>query len=67
MLANPLFAIGGLAAKLDRFRVVAEQQRLTAEIWADAEIRAEAEGRVLWNPFKVNFESISTNVERLNE
>ena len=67
VLANPLFAIGGLAAKLDRFRVVAEQQRLTAEIWADAEIRAEAEGRVLWNPFKVNFESISTNVERLNE
>ena len=65
-LANPLFAVGGLAAKLDRFRVVAEQVRLTPEIWVDAEIRAEAQGRVLWNPFTVNFKSISTNIERMD-
>lgn len=66
VLANPLFAVGGLAAKLDRFRVVAEQVRLTPEIWVDAEIRAEAQGRVLWNPFTVNFKSISTNIERMD-
>ena len=65
VLANPLFAVGGLAAKLDRFRVVAEQVRLTPEIWADAEIHAEAQGRVLWNPFTVNFESLSTDYQQL--
>jgi hypothetical protein len=64
-LVNPLFAIGGLAAKLDQFKVVAEQERLTPEIWADAAIHAEAHGRVLWKKFTVHFESISTQFERV--
>ena len=59
-LANPLYAIGGLAAKLERFKVVAVQKRLTENIWADGEVRAEAAGRVLFDPFTVRFESDSS-------
>lgn len=59
-LANPLYAIGGLAAKLERFKVVALQKRLTSRVWADGEVRAEAAGRVLFDPFTVRFESKSS-------
>ena len=64
-LANPLYAIGGLAAKLERFKVVAVQKRLTAQIWTDGEVRAEASGRVLFDPFTVRFESKSSVFEPL--
>jgi len=64
-LANPLYAIGGLAAKLERFKVVALQKRLTSRVWADGEVRAEAAGRVLFDPFTVRFESTSSAFEPL--
>ena len=64
-LANPLYAIGGLAAKLERFKVVALQKRLTSRVWADGEVRAEAAGRVLFDPFTVRFESTSSDFEPL--
>ena len=64
-LANPLYAIGGLAAKLERFKVVAVQKRLTDRIWTDGEVRAEAAGRVLFDPFIVRFESVSSAFEPL--
>ena len=64
-LANPLYAIGGLAAKLERFKVVAVQKRLTSRVWADGEVRAEAAGRVLFDPFTVRFESTSSAFEPL--
>ena len=64
-LANPLYAIGGLAAKLERFKVVAVQKRLTSRVWTDGEVRAEAAGRVLFDPFTVRFESTSSSFEPL--
>ena len=64
-LANPLYAIGGLAAKLERFKVVAVQKRLTSRVWTDGEVRAEAAGRVLFDPFTVRFESKSSAFELL--
>jgi len=64
-LANPLYAIGGLAAKLDRFKVVAVQKRLTSRVWTDGEVWAEAAGRVLFDPFTVRFESTSSAFEPL--
>ena len=66
-LANPLYAIGGLAAKLERFKVVALQKRLTSRVWADGEVRAEAAGRVLFDPFTVRFESCPPPSSRSSE
>jgi hypothetical protein len=40
--------------------VVALQKRLTSRVWADGEVRAEAAGRVLFDPFTVRFESKSS-------
>ena len=47
-LINPLYAIGGLAGKLETFTVTAHQKRLTPKIWADWKVNARANGWFLW-------------------
>ena len=64
-LINPLFAIGGLAGKLETFQLTAMQKRLTPEIWADWKVSVAVHGRMLWNPFTIRFRSESSGFKRL--
>jgi len=66
-LVNPLFAIAGLAGKLDTFTVTAFQKRLTPEIWADWKVDARANGWFLWKTFIIHFRSESKGFERIDE
>ena len=64
-LANPLYAIGGLAAKLETFKLTAYQKRLTPKIWADWKVTADIHGRVLWKWSTIHFRSESSGFNRL--
>ena len=65
-LANPLYAVGGLAAKLETFKLNAHQKRLTPKIWADRKVTADIHGRVLWKWSTIHFRSESSGFKRLN-
>ena len=64
-LANPLYAVGGLAAKLETFKLTAYQKRLTPKIWADWKVTADIHGRVLWKWSTIHFRSESSGFKRL--
>ena len=64
-LANPLYAVGGLAAKLEAFKLTAYQKRLTPKIWADWKVTADIHGRVLWHWSTIHFRSESSGFKRL--
>ena len=64
-LANPLYAVGGLAAKLETFKLTAYQKRLTPKIWADWKVTADIHGRVLWKWSTIHFRSESSGFNRL--
>jgi len=64
-LANPLYALGGLAGKLETFQLTAMQKRLTPEIWADWKVSVAVHGRMLWDPFTIHFRSESSGFKRL--
>ena len=66
-LVNPLFAIGGLAGKLDTFKVTALQKRISSQVWVDWKVNAEANGWFLWKSFTVHFRSESTDFKRLEK
>ena len=66
-LMNPLFAIGGLAAKLETFKLTAHQKRLTAGIWADWRVTTHIRGRVLWEWSTIHFRSESTGFKQLRD
>jgi hypothetical protein len=64
-LANPLYALGGIAGKLETFQLTAMQKRLTPEIWADWKVSVAVHGRILWDPFTIHFRSKSSGFKRL--
>jgi len=64
-LINPLYAIGGLAGKLETFQLTAMQKRLTPEIWADWKVSVAVHGRMLWDSFTIHFSSESSGFKRL--
>ena len=64
-LANPLYAVGGLAAKLETFKLNAHQKRLTPKIWADWKVTADIHGRVLWKWSTIHFRSESSGFKQL--
>lgn len=66
-LANPLYAVGGLAAKLESFKLTAYQKRLTAGIWADWKVTADIHGRVLWEWSTIHFRSESSGFKQLGK
>ena len=64
-LANPLYALGGLAAKLNSFKLTAYQKRLTPNFWVDSKVNARIHGRVLWETKSIHFRSESTDFKLL--
>ena len=66
-LANPLYALGGLAAKLNSFKLIAYQKRLTPNFWVDWKVDTRIHGRVLWETKSIHFRSESTGFKRLEK
>tara|TARA_B100001964_G_C14162244_1_gene567329 strand:- start:423 stop:1370 length:948 start_codon:yes stop_codon:yes gene_type:complete len=64
-LKNPLYAIGGLAAKLETFKLTAYQKRITNGIWADWKVTTDIHGRVLWEWSTIHFRSESSGFKQL--
>ena len=64
-LANPLFALGGLAGTVKTFKLTTYQKRLTPEIWADWKVSTRIHIRVLWETHIINFTSESTEFKPL--